>query len=211
MRRAERLAAAQSAQIGIAQADLYPAFSIDGTLGYAAQRFPDLFRPSSLNGNIGPSFQWNILNYGRIATTSAPGGPIRRTGGGLPADGLQRRPGGREWTGHIPPRPRADQVSGRQCGRRRKSGQIALAQYKAGSIDFTRVTQLEEALVQQQDVLAQAQGEIATGLIQVYRALGGGWQIRLNGCQPSPLPDAERLPPVQPEPVSPTSPKNRKD
>ena len=69
-----------------------------------------------------------------------------------------------------------------------KAVKIVLAQYKAGAIDFTRVTQLEQALVQQQDVLTQAQGEIATGLIQVYRALGGGWQIRLTGCTPTTLP-----------------------
>jgi hypothetical protein len=33
--------------------------------------------------------------------------------------------------------------------------------------------------------LAQAQGEIALGLIQVYRALGGGWQLRCTGCTPA--------------------------
>ena len=60
--------------------------------------------------------------------------------------------------------------------------QIGLAQYKAATIDFTRVTQLEQNLVTQQDTLAQAQGEIVTGLIQVFKALGGGWQIRETGC-----------------------------
>src|SRR4029077_8328158 len=66
--------------------------------------------------------------------------------------------------------------------------QIAVAQYKAGTVDFTRVTQLEQNLVTQQDTLAQAQGEIVTGLIQVYKALGGGWQIRETGCDiPSPV------------------------
>src|SRR5262249_8852454 len=34
------------------------------------------------------------------------------------------------------------------------------------------------------NVLAQVRGEIALGLIQVYRALGGGWQIRLEACGP---------------------------
>jgi outer membrane protein TolC len=90
-----------------------------------------------------------------------------------------------------------------------KAVTIVLAQYKAGSIDFTRVSQLEQALVQQQDVLTQAQGEIATGLIQVYKALGGGWQIRLNGCEPTalspsdkPSPALESLPAPSPEPAT---------
>jgi hypothetical protein len=48
--------------------------------------------------------------------------------------------------------------------------------------------------VQQEDTLAQAQGEIALGLIQIYRALGGGWQIRLTGCEPN------ASPPIQLDP-----------
>src|SRR5206468_1979425 len=50
--------------------------------------------------------------------------------------------------------------------------------------DFLRVNQIQQNLVQQQDTLAIAQGEIALGLIQVYKALGGGWQIRCTGCDP---------------------------
>ena len=45
VRRAERLAAAQSEQIGIAQADLYPAFTINGTLGWQSQNLNNLFAP----------------------------------------------------------------------------------------------------------------------------------------------------------------------
>ena len=66
VRQAERLAAAQSEQIGIAKANLYPAFSLNGTVGYSANTFPDLFRYESFNGSVGPSFNWNLLNYGRI-------------------------------------------------------------------------------------------------------------------------------------------------
>ena len=43
---------------------------------------------------------------------------------------------------------------------------------------FKRVAVLQERLVQRQEELAKAQGEIAQGLVKVYRALGGGWQIR---------------------------------
>jgi len=75
VRRAERQAAAQCAQIGVAEAELYPHFSITGTIAYSAGN-PRLSpvgalvnlipRPTALEGNIGPTFQWNILNYGRI-------------------------------------------------------------------------------------------------------------------------------------------------
>ena len=91
-----------------------------------------------------------------------------------------------------------------------KAVKLALAQYKAGTVDFTRVTQVEQTLVQQQDTLMQALGEIATGLIQVYEALGGGWQIRLTGCEPGPLPPQgqanpplENIPAPNPMPIPP--------
>jgi len=62
-------------------------------------------------------------------------------------------------------------------------------------VDFTRVTPLELSLVVQQYTLADARGEIARGLIQVYRALGGGWQMRLtNDCNAT-LMQAQDTPP----------------
>ena len=66
VRRAERQAAAQAEQIGIAETDWYPAITVNGTLGWQAQNLSQLFTPDSFNGSVGPSFQWNLLNYGRI-------------------------------------------------------------------------------------------------------------------------------------------------
>src|SRR5208283_3899944 len=63
----ERTAAAQAEQIGIAQAALYPHISITGMLGYSAINASQLFMPGSLNASVGPTFTWNILNYGRLA------------------------------------------------------------------------------------------------------------------------------------------------
>jgi NodT family efflux transporter outer membrane factor (OMF) lipoprotein len=66
VRSAERQVAAQSAQIGVAEADLYPAVAINGTLGYESADLSQLFQSASFMGNITPAFRWNILNYGRI-------------------------------------------------------------------------------------------------------------------------------------------------
>jgi NodT family efflux transporter outer membrane factor (OMF) lipoprotein len=57
VRAAERQAAAQCAQIGVAEANFYPHISITGTLGYEAESFKDLFKPTALAANVGPSFQ----------------------------------------------------------------------------------------------------------------------------------------------------------
>jgi outer membrane protein TolC len=189
VRRAERQAAAQSAQIGIAEAEFYPAISINGTMGYSAEQFSHLFQSTAFRGNVGPSFQWNVLNYGRILNNVrfqdarfqelvAIYQQAVLTASQEVENGLVTFLRGQERT-----RLEAASVDDAQ-----KAVVIVLAQFKAGQVDLTRVTQLEQTLVQQQDVLAQAQQEIATGLIQVYRAMGGGWEIRLTDCQPGPLP-----------------------
>ena len=87
---------------------------------------------------------------------------------------------------------------------------ITLAQYAAGTTDLTRVTLLEQNLVPAEDTLAQAQGEIALGLIQVYRALGGGWQIRVTGCPPGAAPPAAPAPGALP-PGNPCRPRAAAD
>jgi outer membrane protein TolC len=67
VRSAERQVAAQSAEIGVAEADLYPTIFINGTIGYEAADLSKLFESRSFMGTITPNFKWNILNYGRIA------------------------------------------------------------------------------------------------------------------------------------------------
>src|SRR5204863_4604041 len=66
VRRAERQLAAQSAQIGVGEAEFYPHISILGTIGLQSGQLGSLFNSLSWAGNIGPSLTWNILNYGRI-------------------------------------------------------------------------------------------------------------------------------------------------
>src|SRR5262249_1671210 len=66
LRSAERQVATHSAQIGVAEADLYPTIAINGTLGVEAQSVSKLFESSSFFGTIMPDLKWNILNYGRI-------------------------------------------------------------------------------------------------------------------------------------------------
>jgi len=66
VRSAERHVAAQSAQIGVAEAALYPTIAINGLIGWDAEDFSKLFETRSFVGAVFPSFTWNILNYGRI-------------------------------------------------------------------------------------------------------------------------------------------------
>ena len=65
---------------------------------------------------------------------------------------------------------------------------IANEQFAVGAIDYTPVFVAQQFLVGQQNLYAQSQGDIALGMIGVYRAMGGGWEIRLadSSCVPAP-------------------------
>jgi NodT family efflux transporter outer membrane factor (OMF) lipoprotein len=186
VRRAERLAAAQSAQIGIAETDFYPAVAISGTIGYSAQQFKDLWGPSAFTGTVGPSFQWNILNYGRILNNvRLQAAKFEEAVAAYQETVLkanQEVEDGLATFLKAQQRARFLSVSADEA---LEAVKLALVQYEKGTVDFTRVTQLQLTLVLQQNDLAQAQGEIARGLIQVYKALGGGWEIaRTEGQRP---------------------------
>jgi NodT family efflux transporter outer membrane factor (OMF) lipoprotein len=202
VRRAERLAAAQAELIGIAKADLYPAFSINGTLGYQAKNFADLLSSPSLNGNVGPSIQWNILNYGRIinnvrlqdakfqelATTYQD--TVLRANEEA-EDGLVT---------FLRAQKRTEHLDKSVLAAKSAVADIIRILPTAGSFgsNINRFSVIEQNWVQEQDQLAQSRGEIAQGLIQVYRALGGGWEIRLEALPAAPLSPAA-VPSVTPE------------
>jgi len=204
VRRAEREVAAESARVGVATAELYPHIGITGTLGYSAEQFGDLFGPQALQSDIGPSFRWNILNYGRLINA------IRRQDAKLAErivayqnrvlqanaeaeDGITRFLRGLQRTGWL----RTSVVASEKAVR------VAVAQYKGGLIDFNWVAMVQQNLVEQQELLAQSQGETILGLVETYRALGGGWQ---TGPQPvadsTPVSIAEPTPELLPTPTA---------
>jgi outer membrane protein TolC len=179
VRQAERHAAAQCTQIGIAEADFYPAFFINGTVGYAAQQVPELFTPLAFTGTVGPSFQWNILNYGRILhsvkieKSRFQEAILHYQQTVLHAneeveDGLVGFLNAQKEVRSYLASVEAD----------RSAVARGLDMYKGGQLDFNTLTTLEQNLAQHQDSLARSQGDIALGLIEVYRALGGGWQLK---------------------------------
>jgi outer membrane protein TolC len=55
---------------------------------------------------------------------------------------------------------------------------LSVLQYREGAKDFTTVVISQQALLNQQDNLATTLGNISTNLVGVYKALGGGWEIR---------------------------------
>jgi NodT family efflux transporter outer membrane factor (OMF) lipoprotein len=190
VRMAERTAAAQAEQIGIAQAKIYPTFSLNGSVGYAADSFKGMFNQDALVGSFGPSFQWNIFNYGRLINNVryqdayfqqlvATYQQTVLNANQEVEDGIVTFVQSRERTRLLDESVEAAQ----------KAVTTVITKLGAGTVDFNRYATIAQALVTQQDTDATATGNIALGLITVYRAMGGGWEIRLNN---EPMPE---LPP----------------
>jgi len=140
-----------------------------------------LFTSKAFKGNVGPSFQWNILNYGRILNNvRLQEAKFQELVATYQNTVLQA---GQEVENGVVAFLRSQQQAkflAESVAAQKKAVQAALAQYRGGLVDFNRVSVIEQNLVAQQTQLAQARGGIALGLIQVYEALGGGWQIRLS-------------------------------
>jgi NodT family efflux transporter outer membrane factor (OMF) lipoprotein len=200
VRSAERRVAAQSAQIGVAEAALYPTIAINGFLGWDAANFSQFFETKSFLGFVFPSFSWNILNYGRIKNNVRQ--QIAKTQELIATYQNTVLSAGREvqtpLRGFLRSREQSDNLV-KSVEAATAATQLGVQQYRTGTIDFNRVFNLETTQVQQQDQLAVAAGNIALNLINVYRALGGGWELRLQvppGGQHAPIPAAGPNPPA---------------
>ena len=184
IRAAELQAASQCAAIGVAKADLFPSFSLLGTFSFQASdvgkfALDHMFNWGARSASVGPSFQWNIFNYGRIVNNVRVQDArfqellINYQNTVLKAqqeveDGL---------TAFLRSQIRAQYLA-ESVAAARRSLDLALLQYREGATDFTTVLTAQQSLLSEQDSLATTLGDIARNLVAVYRALGGGWQLR---------------------------------
>ena len=181
IRAAERQLAAQSAQIGVAVTDLYPAFSIGGSIGSSAMTTGDLFTSDSSTWNLFGAFQWNIFNYGRLRSN------VRLQDALFQQLLVDYQNTVLQAQGDVENSIVAYLKSYQQLASYRlaaaaskRSVAVSTAQYQNGLIDFNTVISTLNADAQQQDLLTATRGTVATNLVQVYRSLGGGWEIRDN-------------------------------
>jgi NodT family efflux transporter outer membrane factor (OMF) lipoprotein len=184
VRSAEYQAAAQCARIGVAKADLYPAFSLTGTFGFLSSNagnfnLGEMFRWSSRTVQVGPSVQWDIFNYGRITNNVRLQDArfqellITYQNTVLTA----QRDVEDNLTAFLRAQDRAEFVA-QSVAAAKTSLDLAVLQYREGTVDFTTVLVAQQSLLNGQDSLATTMGNLSTNLVGVYRALGGGWEIR---------------------------------
>ncbi len=184
VRRAERQLAAANARIGVAIADFYPKFSFTGDFGLDATKFNPLFDQSSRFFIIDPSVTWRLFDFGRtaaevdqekarhqdllLAYQDAVLTSLREV-----EDALVAYANEQDHRAAL-----ADAVASAQ-----DSVAISTDQYKNGVIDFLQVLDAQRQLLSAQDDLAQSDQTIATDLVALYKALGGGWEDEAEGTR----------------------------
>ena len=179
--RAERQLAAQSAQIGVALSDLLPHVQLAGSIGLSARTAGKLAQGRAFEAAGGPSVNWDVLNYGRLindvrfqdAVFQELAANYQNTV--LRAqqdvhDALVAYVRGAEQVALL-----TDSVTAAN-----RAVDLALIQYREGATDYTRVLNTQQQRVRAQDALAQSQGNLTLSVIALYKALGGGWELR-NG------------------------------
>lgn len=191
IRSAELTAAAQCAQIGIAKADRFPKISLTGSFGFLASdstltrtggsSLNDLFKWESFTMSAGPSIEWPILNYGRITNN------VRLQDAKFQETLVTYRnsvlTAAQEVEDALSGFLRSqEQVRSLEGGveAAKRAADLSVVQYRAGATDYTPVLDSQRTLVQAQDKLKQSRGDVPTYLIALYKALGGGWEVRLG-------------------------------
>ncbi len=178
VRRSERNLAAQSARIGVATAELYPSFSLNGSLALRAPELGDLGTSDAFGWSLGPDVKWNLFSGGKIR------GQIKveeaRTEQLLAAYELTVLGALAEVENSL--------VAMRQEEIRRdllmtaaesaqQSVELVNTQYISGLTDFQNYLDAQRVLFSQQDQLAKSRGQVLAHLINLNLALGGGWSL----------------------------------
>jgi len=189
IRFAERALAAQSAQIGFAKADLFPSFSLFGSLGFQAAdkvdfrsndaKFSDLFKTDSITYFAGPAINWNFLNYGQI-TNQVRVEDARFQELAVNYQNTVIRAAQEVEDAMIAFLRSQDAVVllADAVNSSKRSVDLSLIQYREGLVDYQRVLDTQRDLTARQDDLVSTAGSVGQNLVSMYKALGGGWQIR---------------------------------
>ena len=205
LRLAEREVALQSAQIGVAVADLFPHFSINGFLGWESEKLSNLFNSNSFAGFINaPSMRWNLLNYARLLNNvQLQDARFQELVLNYQQKVLEAGEEAEQAINGFLRSQEETEFLVKAVTANEESVSLAATQYQDGFIDFNRVFTLQGDLVVSQDQLAIAQGNIALNLIAIYKSLGGGWQIRCRPAFTQVAPSSEIVPTPEDSNISP--------
>ena len=190
VRQAEYLAMAQNAQVGMAEANLYPSFSLTGSLGLTAagntdttrtgnSGFGELFSGDSLTYAVGPTFVWPFLNYGRIRNSvRVQDARLQQSLVAYRETVLQAAREVEDALVALEGAVRQDELLAITVDSARRSSDVAQLRFNEGFADYQRVLDAQQSLFTQQARYVANYSSIASSFIALYLALGGGWELR---------------------------------
>lgn len=202
IRRAEAQLHAATARVGVATADLFPRFSLTGSLGVQGERPGSLTNGNNWQYSFGPSVSWPLFNAGRIRANVAiqsfaqeeallayrAAVLIALQDVEIALVNLEKEQQRRVFLA-VAAEANRDAV------------RLSNALYENGLTEFLDVLNAQRSLFSSEDALVQSDRTISTNLIALYKALGGGWEWELE-----PPPGPESLPVGDPPADAPSPP-----
>ena len=190
VRQAEYLAMAQNARVGLAEANLYPSFSLAGAVGLTAAAdtdttrtgssgFGQLFDGDSLTYSIGPSFVWPFLNYDRIKNSvRVQDARLQQSLIAYRETVLQAAREVQDAVVALEGAERQDELLAVTVASAQRSAEVAQLRFNEGFADYQRVLDAQQSLFTQQSRYVTNHSKIVANFIALYLALGGGWELR---------------------------------
>ena len=185
VQRAERELAAANARIGVAKADLFPKFSLTGFAGLESISADKWFDDSSRAWTAGPTIQWQLFEAGSIRANIR----VQNARQEQALDQYQQtvltalEDAENALTAYAREQVRRESlVLSVQANKR--ALELSTELYKSGLADFLQVLDSERSLYASQDALVQSDQIVSLNLVQLYKALGGGWQEEEQNTAP---------------------------
>ena len=166
----------QAALLGVAKAEWFPTFYINGTFGYSSHDFKDMTKKDGMVWSIAPSMSWTIFNGGqRLNNVKAQRAQLDETINSFNNTVLTAV---QEVDNAMDSYKSAIQQIA-ACQEMVAYGQEALKLsidlYKQGLAQFQNVLDSQRSVLSYENSLVQAKGQSLISLVQMYQALGGGW------------------------------------
>jgi outer membrane protein, multidrug efflux system len=177
IRSAEARLHAATARIGVAKADLFPRFFLNGSAGIQATDLVSWSASVSRLWSIGPSMSWNLFNGGatraRIEENRSKADQALAEYRKAILSALKEVESA--WVAFDKENERAALLSV-AVENNRRAVDLANRLYAEGQSDFLSVLDAERSLYGAQQSLIGSRSQISTSLVSLYKALGGGWE-----------------------------------
>jgi NodT family efflux transporter outer membrane factor (OMF) lipoprotein len=177
VRKAERELAAQTERIGAATADLYPRFALSGAIGFESGDSGNLFTADSRFWRIGPGISWNVFDAGAIRRNIDIQTAVQEQ---YLIAYEQTVLSALEEVKNAMTSYTQDQLKQESLAKAlsaaRRAEELAREYYLAGMADFSEVLEAQRSVLSFETQVAETRGTVATDLIRLYKALGGGWE-----------------------------------